>query len=216
MDIYTLTHPKRSLTIAHNPYEQESHYIIDPYSRQVTSGRGYIHGKNNFLHPSEEAAILFCGRATGPPLQTHWKPDPEATKCVMTCCYREFGLFERRHHCRRCGDIFCGAHCSHYIRLDQNANFNLVGFASRVCDNCFDDYTRLLYRCKHPPKPSRYSGCSEEEEDDYREYRDRGYQTMSGSSDDECNNTNTKYVTREENLLREDLNSIKPYYRRQL
>jgi len=95
----------------------------------------------------------------------------------MACCPREFSLFERRHHCRRCGDIFCGAHCSHYIRLDQNSNFNLMGSASRVCDRCNGEYVRLVNRCKknlsqeiHRPTANRvhrrdsdYGGSSGEE-----------------------------------------------------
>ena len=47
-----------------------------------------------------------------------------------------------------CGDIFCGTHCSHYIRLDQNVNFNLAGFASRVCDTCYGVYIRALDKCR--------------------------------------------------------------------
>lgn len=38
-----------------------------------------------------------------------WMPDASAESC--TKCHRLFTLFLRRHHCRRCGWIFC-AGCS--------------------------------------------------------------------------------------------------------
>uniref|UniRef100_A0A0D9WU86 FYVE-type domain-containing protein n=1 Tax=Leersia perrieri TaxID=77586 RepID=A0A0D9WU86_9ORYZ len=35
----------------------------------------------------------------------HWVPDEAVTKC--TGCTADFSAFNRRHHCRNCGDIFC-------------------------------------------------------------------------------------------------------------
>ncbi|CAG8501061.1 19703_t:CDS:2, partial [Racocetra persica] len=136
----------------------------------------------------------------GPPSKTHWKADSEAKKCSMTYCSRVFNLFERRHHCRRCGDIFCGVHCSHYIRLDQDNKFNLSGFASRVCDRCYDDYIRLRY--KHPePFVLRY--LREQEEEDSREYQDSGYNTMSDNSYGTDKSSNTRYPNNDNEILRE-------------
>ncbi len=41
-----------------------------------------------------------------------WIPDIVATNCVT--CEKSFGIFTRRHHCRRCGDIFCHSCCNKY------------------------------------------------------------------------------------------------------
>ncbi len=38
-----------------------------------------------------------------------WQPDHEVSQCPT--CDRKFGFFQRKHHCRRCGNIFC-ALCS--------------------------------------------------------------------------------------------------------
>lgn len=38
-----------------------------------------------------------------------WQPDGEVNQCPT--CERKFGFFQRKHHCRRCGRIFC-ALCS--------------------------------------------------------------------------------------------------------
>ncbi|KAL1923075.1 uncharacterized protein VTP21DRAFT_9451 [Calcarisporiella thermophila] len=75
----------------------------------------------------------------GPPSREHWKPDSEARKCGMPYCRVHFWLLERRHHCRRCGDIFCSRHCKKYFPLDQHAQPHPRGQLSRVCDRCYLD-----------------------------------------------------------------------------
>ncbi|KAF9910571.1 hypothetical protein EC991_006130 [Linnemannia zychae] len=78
--------------------------------------------------------------ATGPS-RAHWKPDNSTQVCTWPGCLREFGFFDRRHHCRRCGDIFCSAHCSKAVPLDQALDFNpAMGLASRACTGCFEAY----------------------------------------------------------------------------
>src|ERR1700731_1367668 len=58
--------------------------------------------------------------------------------------FATFSLFERRHHCRKCGDIFCATHCSNYFRLDQSINFNPHGDLVRGCDTCARQQQRWL------------------------------------------------------------------------
>ena len=48
------------------------------------------HGKKGFLELDEPA----------------WAPDDNFRACVG--CNTMFGLFNRKHHCRRCGGVFCG------------------------------------------------------------------------------------------------------------
>lgn len=76
-------------------------------------------------------------------------------------CSTSFGLFDRRHHCRKCGDIFCSHHCSNYFRLDQFAQFHPRGVLSRGCDNCASDYIQwqeeLRQMSKGTPPPRRRS-----------------------------------------------------------
>ncbi|KAJ3175250.1 hypothetical protein HDU87_006332 [Geranomyces variabilis] len=78
------------------------------------------------------------GFVMGPPTRAHWKPDGEAPECDG--CGETFGFLLRRHHCRRCGGVFCMSCSSHFISLDQNANFHPAGTVSRVCGTCFADY----------------------------------------------------------------------------
>ncbi|KAI8098935.1 uncharacterized protein BX664DRAFT_319960 [Halteromyces radiatus] len=77
---------------------------------------------------------------TGPPTKDHWKIDNDVTSCAYPNCSRIFGFFQRRHHCRKCGDIFCAIHCSNYLRLNQDSEFHPQGFLSRGCDECADKW----------------------------------------------------------------------------
>ncbi len=62
-----------------------------------------------------------------------WEADTEGNTC--RACHREFSLFVRRHHCRRCGKLVCG-NCSASSWLIENIDKkNKV----RVCDQCLDE-----------------------------------------------------------------------------
>jgi hypothetical protein len=61
-------------------------------------------------------------------MPARWQADAAATTC--SACHNAFTLLNRRHHCRRCGHIFCGA-CSGQTALVE-------GYAKvqRVCNGC--------------------------------------------------------------------------------
>jgi RhoGEF domain/SOS1/NGEF-like PH domain/FYVE zinc finger len=44
-----------------------------------------------------------------------WRPDSTATHCFG--CGGKFTFRNRRHHCRRCGHIFCGLCCSNFVEF---------------------------------------------------------------------------------------------------
>lgn len=60
----------------------------------------------------------------------HWRPDEDSTECVN--CKTAWSLLTRKHHCRRCGRVFCGACTSMRVSLVN------LGFAKpqRVCSYC--------------------------------------------------------------------------------
>lgn len=60
-----------------------------------------------------------------------WVPDHAITRCQN--CQIEFWLGRRKHHCRSCGNIFCGD-CSQYF-----APFPRESFLEpvRLCGSCF-------------------------------------------------------------------------------
>ncbi|RDW84722.1 hypothetical protein BP6252_02312 [Coleophoma cylindrospora] len=81
------------------------------------------------------------GKVTAPPTRDHWKADHESSICDEATCTRYFTYFTRRHHCRRCGNIFCDDHSSRVIPLDQDANYHPLGMRSRACGHCFNEFT---------------------------------------------------------------------------
>lgn len=80
----------------------------------------------------------------GPPQRSHWKPDYNALMCDAPTCQKSFSLFERRHHCRHCGFVFCGAHSPYAVPLDHRAEFHPDGMASRACKICWNQYEEWI------------------------------------------------------------------------
>ncbi|KAL6656821.1 hypothetical protein ACP70R_004601 [Stipagrostis hirtigluma subsp. patula] len=71
-------------------------------------------------------------------VKDHWVPDEVAKKCHS--CGVDFSPFNRRHHCRNCGEIFCDKCSQGRIALTAEDNAPLV----RVCDRCMAEVTQRL------------------------------------------------------------------------
>ncbi|CAI4219506.1 unnamed protein product [Parascedosporium putredinis] len=93
-----------------------------------------------FEEDEDELDVDMFPDVTALPTKQHWKPDPASTVCDDPTCKRTFGYFTRRHHCRRCGNIFCDTHSSNAVILDQDANYNPRGSPSRACNHCHTEY----------------------------------------------------------------------------
>mmetsp|Transcript_5589 Transcript_5589/g.16456 ORF Transcript_5589/g.16456 Transcript_5589/m.16456 type:complete len:437 (-) Transcript_5589:56-1366(-) len=68
-----------------------------------------------------------------------WVPDASCTGCQAPRCGTQFETFQRRHHCRYCGGVFCDKCSSQSLLLPPQWE-GLCGFATRdpqrVCDAC--------------------------------------------------------------------------------
>ncbi|GJC95587.1 FYVE zinc finger [Colletotrichum higginsianum] len=73
-------------------------------------------------------------QVTGEPTRKHWKPDTESVMCDDPTCKRKFTPLNRRHHCRRCGNIFCHTHSN------EDCNYNPRGSLARACFHCFTEF----------------------------------------------------------------------------
>ena len=62
----------------------------------------------------------------------NWVPDEDVKACGL--CHRNFGLTNRRHHCRACGGCFCGRCCGSKTVLEKGP-----GHAQRVCTKCLEE-----------------------------------------------------------------------------
>ncbi|XP_054715412.1 zinc finger FYVE domain-containing protein 21-like [Uloborus diversus] len=61
-----------------------------------------------------------------------WVPDDESPCC--TKCQAKFDFLTRRHHCRRCGNVFCSHCCEQKVPLPRMCFVDPV----RVCAECRD------------------------------------------------------------------------------
>lgn len=72
-----------------------------------------------------------------------WQNDKDVLECMN--CHKAFSFFQRRHHCRCCGNIFCYDCTSHFVHYDK-AKVHVVkrpehdvDFAPyRTCDVCYN------------------------------------------------------------------------------
>eukprot|EP01065_Artemidia_motanka_P024685 TRINITY_DN2958_c0_g5_i1.p1 TRINITY_DN2958_c0_g5~~TRINITY_DN2958_c0_g5_i1.p1 ORF type:complete len:614 (+),score=178.02 TRINITY_DN2958_c0_g5_i1:87-1928(+) len=74
--------------------------------------------------PHSRACQAGCGR--------QWVPDEAARSCCS--CGGGFSLLNRRHHCRRCGQLCCGKCSRHRRPLPLCYGFEFA--PQRVCDGC--------------------------------------------------------------------------------
>lgn len=63
-----------------------------------------------------------------------WIPNSDRSEC-MGDCGTKFGMMGKRHHCRRCGDIFCSNCSNQKIDLKFPDGVKLA----RICNQCLED-----------------------------------------------------------------------------
>ncbi|KAF2715769.1 hypothetical protein K504DRAFT_469884 [Pleomassaria siparia CBS 279.74] len=76
----------------------------------------------------------------GPITKNHWQSDTSTNVCTASACQTPFGWFNRRHHCRKCGGVFCWQHSQKLVKLDENATFHPNGIEHRACDRCHSQF----------------------------------------------------------------------------
>ena len=94
------------------------------------------------LKPDHAPSSINAVDLSLPPTRTHWLTDDLATNCMA--CGLKFSVFTRKHHCRKCGFIFC-SECSKFNgKLDSKAQFNSLGYSCRLCISCSQEYMITL------------------------------------------------------------------------
>ncbi|ELW48072.1 Zinc finger FYVE domain-containing protein 26 [Tupaia chinensis] len=85
--------------------------------------------------PQSQHPLEFVPPAT-PPARHQWVPDETESIC-MVCRREHFTMFNRRHHCRRCGRLVCSS-CSTKKMVVEGCREN----PARVCDQCYSYYNK--------------------------------------------------------------------------
>ncbi|KAI8979103.1 hypothetical protein BDF20DRAFT_912721 [Mycotypha africana] len=152
MDVYSLTRKKRPshLTLA-QPSSSSAASLQQQLLQSSSTSAGdtdsavdvsltTANDSTTAINSTRSPLSYTFDEVVGSPSRDHWRPDYEADRCHYAKCSVRFGLFDRRHHCRKCGEIFCSFHCSNYFRLDQFAQFHPKGVLSRGCNTCAVEY----------------------------------------------------------------------------
>lgn len=108
---------------------------------------------NSACRPSSRGTVPRAPRPDPPPpvpsaAEVVWQKDADISSCQR--CSKGFGLFTRKHHCRRCAHIFCAACSGRRVRLPPaqivlkpDTPFSALAAEAakthRVCDLCMDD-----------------------------------------------------------------------------
>ncbi|XP_055291675.1 zinc finger FYVE domain-containing protein 26 isoform X2 [Moschus berezovskii] len=107
------------------------------FSSATAPGVSTVHSpslrERNF--PQSQLPLEFVPPAT-PPARHQWVPDESESVC-MVCCRERFTMFNRRHHCRRCGRLVCSS-CSTKKMLVEGCREN----PTRVCDQCYSYFNK--------------------------------------------------------------------------
>jgi len=86
------------------------------------------------------------------PTRSQWVSDHKVPYC-MVCSIEKFGMFNRKHHCRRCGRVVCTNCSTRKMLILQIHLQNPV----RVCDQC---YAQSNNGENYPAGSSSYSNSS--------------------------------------------------------
>ena len=72
--------------------------------------------------------------------RTFWMPDHSCRVCYE--CDSQFTIFNRRHHCRLCGRVFCGRCTSNSVPISSDEAGDETGELERIraCNYCFKQW----------------------------------------------------------------------------
>eukprot|EP00055_Hartaetosiga_balthica_P016482 m.104564 g.104564 ORF g.104564 m.104564 type:complete len:195 (+) comp9111_c8_seq7:299-883(+) len=121
-----IVQPKR----APQPYVASSNMAFPITSLHVDNSSGS-------LYAGDEEGNVYAWSVpevvSGGSKSDHWVKDSSVVVCMNIQCQTKFTSFERRHHCRSCGGVFCHKCSSLEVCIPE---LNLTK-PVRVCDRCY-------------------------------------------------------------------------------
>ncbi|KAL0243859.1 hypothetical protein I308_105122 [Cryptococcus tetragattii IND107] len=123
------------LSVEPTSEEFVDHAVADVHSRLSDSSEN-IQSCASLLANAQVTAI---GEAMS---KERWQPDESSALCTFPLCTANFAqssyffLRHRRHHCRLCGQLFCGTHSAQRAPLIHSTNSGRAIVHARVCDMC--------------------------------------------------------------------------------
>ncbi|CCE65300.1 hypothetical protein TPHA_0K01670 [Tetrapisispora phaffii CBS 4417] len=126
-----------------------SSHLIETYKKRITSLFSVSSNDNYSTNTQNDLDrnINISFEKPELPTKEHWIADSKRNSCKY--CHKLFTFWERKHHCRKCGDIFCQQHLTHWLYLNSDAQYVIgggsgMGTLSKVCDACAEEYETLI------------------------------------------------------------------------
>jgi hypothetical protein len=118
---------------------------LDQATRNLTSPPSFPHKGTCFMSPVPPPRAPPHRQASPRTSAAGvWVRDSDARACLA--CGAPFTFLRRRHHCRRCGEVFCGACTPHQAMVPQVSHKPV-----RVCEPCMQARAR---RTSQAPAPA--------------------------------------------------------------
>ena len=108
-----------------------------------TAQEEYIQKKMTFAAAADQLLEASRGGELGDTAPV-WVPDARVAMCQLCCA--EFSLMVRRHHCRACGKVVCGA-CSGSKAPVKYKQFEAVRVCSQCCEKLIGSKYFNFYIC---------------------------------------------------------------------
>ena len=82
------------------------HFSDDLLPKPLCTRRAWFHNAYS-TRPSAQSSDCSRSRSAASFPDSCWQPDAECQSCNNAECQRTFSVLVRKHHCRKCGLIFC-------------------------------------------------------------------------------------------------------------
>ncbi|XP_022088119.1 vacuolar segregation protein PEP7-like [Acanthaster planci] len=134
-----------SPTSPHSPVERsawslsnnsEPSQAID--DRELATVRSQL---QRFVSQHEDSSTDYTEGATRI-TKLHWINSSQRSKCHNSSCKLKFTLTHRKHHCRKCGEVFCAKCLQFQRKLSPTAEYDPNGKLYMVCSDCFHSETQ--------------------------------------------------------------------------
>lgn len=135
---------------SHNATTSLDHHLMKKRGQRTTTQSSMHSTASSIYSAYRQRFNEMLGSKPDTMTRSHWIPDSERDSCHE--CHIKFGILERKHHCRHCGEIFCQRHVNDKIYLNQDAQFCQLrqfggGVLVKVCHGCFianDEYMQAI------------------------------------------------------------------------
>ena len=102
-------------------------------ARRVIDGMSHLGDliSTNTAEPTRAVSAYLADQVA----PSYWQPNAEARACSAPRCRLTFAPADRKHHCRKCGKVFCGECTRYWAPVPERGWGNEP---QKCCKTCYD------------------------------------------------------------------------------